>query len=135
MAIQRFQYFLAVAESANFGRAAARIGMKQPPLSQSIRRLERDLGVTLFERSGKGATLTAAGGAFLPEARAAIEAAERATALARAAASGHAPVRIGVISVALWETLPALLRSADGAGIRVEFAQLTTNEQLVALAR
>src|SRR5262249_3116954 len=135
MADQRFLHFLAVAEEASFGRAAARIGIRQPPLSQSIKRLECDLGVTLFERSGKGAVLTAAGRAFLPEARVAVEAAERAVALARTAVQPRAPVRIGVISASLWETLPRLLEIADAAHIQVEFRQATTNEQLGLLAR
>jgi DNA-binding transcriptional LysR family regulator len=135
MSLQRFEHFLAIADEANFGRAAARIGIKQPPLSQSIRRLERDLGVALFERTGKGATLTEAGRAFLPEARAAVAAARRATALARAAVGTRLPLRLGVISVALWESLPALLEVADRAGVRVEMRQATTNEQLQLLAR
>jgi DNA-binding transcriptional LysR family regulator len=133
MSIRRWFHFLAVADAASFGRAAVQIGMKQPPLSQSIRRLELDLGVTLFERGAKGVKLTKAGEAFLPEARAAVSAAERATALARAAASGHKPVRVGVISVALWEVLPDLLRAAQGANIPVRLEQATTNEQLLAL--
>jgi DNA-binding transcriptional LysR family regulator len=134
MSLQRFLHFVAVAEEANFGRAAARIGIKQPPLSQSIRRLERDLGVTLLDRGPKGVTLTKAGEAFLPEARAALAAAERAAALARSAASVRTPVRIGVISVALWEALPALLEVAREANIPVRLEQRTTNEQLAVLA-
>ena len=134
MSIPRFQHFLAVADEANFGRAAARIGMKQPPLSQSIRRLERDLGVVLFERTSKGVRLTKAGKAFLPEARAAVSAAERAAILARAAASPRTPVRVGVVSVALWDVLPDLLRAARNADIPVQLEQATTNDQLDALA-
>ena len=134
MNLQRFSHFVAIAEEANFGRAATRIGIKQPPLSQSIRRLERDLGVILFERDAKGVRLTKAGEAFLPEARAAVSAAERAAALARSAASTRKPLRIGVISVALWEALPELLDVAQKADIPVLLEQKTTNEQLAALA-
>jgi DNA-binding transcriptional LysR family regulator len=134
MSLQRFSHFVAVAEEANFGRAAARIGIKQPPLSQSIRRLERDFGVTLFDRGPKGVTLTKAGKAFLPEARAALAAAERGAALARSAANVRTPVRIGVISLALWEALPALLDVARKTNIPVHLEQRTTNEQLAALA-
>ena len=76
MDIQRFRHILVVAEEGNFARAAARLGMAQPPLSQSIQRTERDLGVTLFNRTRKGVYLTAAGQALLPEARAAVAAAE-----------------------------------------------------------
>jgi DNA-binding transcriptional LysR family regulator len=134
MNIQRFSHFLAVAEEANFGRAATRLGIKQPPLSQSIRRLERDLGVTLLERTAKGVKLTTAGEAFLPEARAAVAAAGRAAALARSAAALRRPLRIGVISVALWQALPALLDIARQVKIAVQLEQKTTNEQLAALA-
>ncbi len=134
MNLHRFSHFVAIAEEANFGRAAARIGIKQPPLSQSIRRLERDLGVTLFERGAKGVRLTKAGEAFLPEARAAVAAAERAAALARSAANVQKPLRVGVISVALWEALPDLLNAAQKANIPILLEQKTTNEQLAALA-
>src|SRR5215472_18448957 len=102
MTVQRFRHFLAVATEGHFGRAAARLGMKQPPLSQSIRRLERDLGVTLLERTPMGARLTRAGEAFRPEAQAAVAASERAAALARAAVAPRRPVRVGAVSVALW---------------------------------
>lgn len=134
MNIQRYIHLVAIADEANFGRAAARIGIKQPPLSQSIRRLERDLGTILLERTGKGVRLTAAGKAFLPEARAAVAAANRAAALARNAANPRAPVRIGVVSVALWDVLPRLLAAAERANVAVHLEQKTTNEQLVALA-
>jgi DNA-binding transcriptional LysR family regulator len=134
MSLQRLYHFVAVADEGSFGRAAARIGIQQPPLSQSIRRLERDLGVALLERGTKGTTLTSAGRAFLPEARAAVAAAERAAALARAAARPRNAVRIGAVSVALWEILPDLLRTAEEAHIPISLQQLTTNEQLKALA-
>jgi DNA-binding transcriptional LysR family regulator len=134
MSFQRYKYFIAVADEANFGRAAARIGIKQPPLSQSIRRLERDLGVALLERTGKGVRLTAAGRAFLPEARAAVAAATRAEGLARGATESRSPVRIGVVSVALWDALPQLLAAAEQANVTVHLEQRTTNEQLAALA-
>jgi DNA-binding transcriptional LysR family regulator len=134
MNIQRFKHFIAVADETNFGRAATRVGIKQPPLSQSIRRLERDLGTVLLERTRTGVRLTEAGKAFLPEARATVSAATRAAALARAAASARRPVRIGVVSVALWDVLPRLLAAAKSADIAVRFEQATTNEQLGALA-
>ena len=133
MDIQRFRHIVVVAEEGNFARAAARLGMAQPPLSQSIQRSERDLGVTLFKRTRKGVYLTAAGQALLPEARAAVAAAVRAAELARAAVSRH-PVRIGVASPCLWGPLPDLLRFAHKAGIDIEVIEASTNEQLQALA-
>lgn len=133
MDIRRFRHIVVVAEEGNFARAAARLGMAQPPLSQSIQRSERDLGVTLFQRTRKGVYLTAAGQAFLPEARAAVAATERAAELARAAMSRH-PVRIGVASPCLWGPLPDLLRLAHKEGIQIEVTEASTNKQLQALA-
>jgi DNA-binding transcriptional LysR family regulator len=133
MDIQRFRHILIVAEEGSFARAAVRLGMAQPPLSQSIQRSERDLGVTLFRRTRKGVHLTAAGEALVPEARAAVDAAERATALARAAASHH-PVRIGVATPCLWGPLPQLLQLAHKSRIQIELVEASTNAQVQALA-
>ena len=133
MDIHRFRHIIVVAEEDNFARAAARLGMAQPPLSQSIQRSERDLGVRLFNRTRRGVNLTAAGQALLPEARAAVAAAARAAELARAAVSRH-PVRIGVASPCLWGPLPDLLRLGHKAGIDIEVIEASTNEQLRALA-
>ena len=134
MDLQRFRHFLAVADAGHFGRAAALLGMKQPPLSQSIARLERDLGTALFERTPRGARLTKAGEAFLPEARVAVAAAERAAALARAADADQQPLRVGVVSVALFDILGGVLQAGRRVGIPVRIDHVSTNDQLAALA-
>jgi DNA-binding transcriptional LysR family regulator len=134
MELNQFRHVLALAEEGHFGRAAKRLRMTQPPLSQSIQRIERELGVALFERTRKGIHLTAAGQALLPEARAAIAAADRAKALAHAAVQARNPVRIGVASTALWGPLPALLSAARAGHIPLQFIEASTNSQLQLLA-
>ena len=72
MELRQLEYFVAVAEEANFTRAAERVHISQSGVSAQIRQLEHDLGATLIDRSGRSATLTAAGAAALPHARAAL---------------------------------------------------------------
>jgi DNA-binding transcriptional LysR family regulator len=89
MELRHLRYFLALANEGNFTRAAAKIGIGQPPLSQQIRDLESEVGVQLFHRVPHGAELTAAGQAFLPEAQAAVDASERAKLSAQRANRGE----------------------------------------------
>ena len=99
--LRHLLYFVAVAEEKSFTRAAERLHMQQPPLSQQLRALELQLGTRLFERLPRGVELTAAGAAFLEDARAVIESVGAAAARARRVGSGiEGTLAIGLASSA-----------------------------------
>src|SRR5512133_18369 len=111
MELRHLRYFVAVAEELHFGRAAARLHIAQPPLSRQIRDLEREVGTPLFERVARGVELTAAGRAFLPEARLTLAQAERAPRTAERAARGEiGRLRVGFVEAATYSgILPEVL--------------------------
>ncbi|MEU8924358.1 LysR substrate-binding domain-containing protein [Kitasatospora sp. NPDC048545] len=96
MDLRRLGYFIAVAEERNVGRAARRLQMSQPPLSQRIRELEADLGCALFVRTPRGMELTEPGRVLLTEARALLANAQEARERVRRAA-GERVLRVGVL--------------------------------------
>ena len=112
MEIRWLEAFVAVAEELHFGRAANRLQMAQSPLSQTIRRLERELGVTLFDRSTRSVALTPAGEALLPHAHRVFEELELARQATRAVSGVfYGTVSIGFSGALNHLTLPPLTRA------------------------
>ncbi|GGW42621.1 LysR family transcriptional regulator [Streptomyces caelestis] len=132
--VRHLECFVAVAEESHFGRAAARLGMAQPPLSQRIQRLERHLGVRLFERTSRQVALTEPGALLLAEAREVLARSEAFMATARRIRDGET----GLLRAALppdlsGETVAALLAGFTGAGtdgLELELHELSTAQQL-----
>ena len=112
MELRHLRYFVAVARERNFTRAAAALGIQQPPLSQQIRDLERELGFELFKRLPRGVELTAGGVVFRDEAVAILEAVDRGSQRARRAASGtEGTLTLGFTSSAMSHRLaPEIIR-------------------------
>src|ERR1700751_3685163 len=109
--LRQLRYFIAVAEEKHFGRAAARLLMTQPPLSQAIRALEETLGVELFARTRRSVELTAVGADLLPEVRRLLARAEALRPIAQSLARGEAGVlALAFVSTADYGLLPLLLR-------------------------
>lgn len=112
MDLRQMRYFIALAETGNFHRAAERLNMSQPPLTVAIRRLEEDLGTRLFVRDSRGVQLTEAARAALPAARAALAAAEDVREAVRLGVAGHrGRLRLGFIGSATVELLPQIVAS------------------------
>lgn len=89
MELRHLQYFIAVAEELHFGKAALRLNMTQPPLSQQIKQLEKEVGVTLLKRTKRVVELSAAGESFLKHSRNAIEEIDKAIEMAQRTARGE----------------------------------------------
>lgn len=131
--LRQLRYFVAVAEEQHFGRAAARLSMTQPPLSQAIRALEETLGVELFARTRRSVELTAVGADLLPEVRRLLAAAEALRPLAQSLARGEAGVlALAFVSTADYGLLPLLLRDfgARHPRVRLQLAEATSDVQI-----
>jgi DNA-binding transcriptional LysR family regulator len=135
--LRSVHYFIAVAEELHFGRAAARLNIGQPPLSQQIQRLEAELGVALFQRSKRKVEMTAAGRAFLDEARILMAQADRACDIARKAARGEiGQLAIGFVPSGNHELLTDILARFQRRypDVTLGVQSLSTTAQLSALA-
>lgn len=138
MELRSLRYFVMLAEELHFGRAAKRLSMTQPPLSQSISGLERELGVRLFERTRRKVALTHAGTAFLDEARATLARATQAIETARRADRGEVGrLSVGYLAATAYSLLPLILRDfARGfPGVKLELRERTLPQQFDALLR
>jgi DNA-binding transcriptional LysR family regulator len=111
MELRHLRAFAAVAEELHFGRAAARLHMAQPPFSQQIKQLERDLGVQLLQRTTRAVRLTNAGTVFLEHAHRVLAEADRARESVLLAEQGErGEIRVGLTGVTTWRLLPRMTR-------------------------
>ncbi|AJC17970.1 LysR family transcriptional regulator [Pandoraea sputorum] len=136
MDLRQFRYFVAVAEERHFGRAAQRLSMTQPPLSQQIRALEASLGAPLFVRTNRSVELTAVGRQLLPEVRRILADADALPALAQGLAHGEVgTLSLGFVSTADYGILPPLLREFGERypRVRLQLLEATSDVQVEAL--
>jgi DNA-binding transcriptional LysR family regulator len=138
MEMRRLRHFVVLAEELHFGRAAHRLSLTQPPLSISIRGLEEELGVRLFERTRRNVTLTHAGMIFLDEARAILDRTARAIDLTKAAYRGEVGrLTVGFLAATAYTLLPVVLREFRKAspGVTLDLRELAMPQQFEALRR
>ncbi|CAM3918768.1 LysR family transcriptional regulator [Bordetella muralis] len=134
--LSQLRCFVEVATELHFGRAAERLNMTQPPLSRQIRQLEHELGTPLLERTRRSVRLTAAGRAFLPEARDILQRCVTATSKARYALQGEAGrVVLGYSAGANYDLLPRVVAAAQQQlpDIDLELREMVSDDQLEAL--
>jgi DNA-binding transcriptional LysR family regulator len=135
--LRQLRYFVAVAEELHFRRAAARLHISQPPLSQQIARLEEELGCRLLTRTRRRVELTAAGQAFLRDARAMLAELDVAVATARRIETGQAGVlRVNFVGSALLSILPGIVQRfrRGRPEVEIELRERSTVEQLRTLS-
>jgi DNA-binding transcriptional LysR family regulator len=133
MELRQLRYFLAVADELHFGRAAERLHITQPPLTVAVRRLERELGVRLFDRTTRRVTLTAAGQAFKERTQAAVADLDDAAGdVADVAAGKSGKIRVGFVSSASYTVVPEAIRAFRQQRPRVDLVlhPLTSGEQI-----
>ncbi|MET9793666.1 LysR substrate-binding domain-containing protein [Streptomyces canus] len=134
--IRQARYFVAVAEELHFGRAAGRLQMSQPPLSQAIKQLEQQLGCELLHRTQRSVALSPAGAVFLDHCRALIRHAEEAEAAARQAATGRGGrLSLGAVASAFSWPLPLVLERFHEAmpDVEIRTQEIDTHEAATGL--
>lgn len=136
MDLKQMRFFLAVAEEQNFGRAATRLHMAQPPLTRHIRTLEEELGATLFVRTPKGAELTDAGRTLLAEVPNILSLARRAAEQTQLAGQGLlGRLDVGIFTSGVLHAIPQVLASfhAQRPGVKIGLHNLSKAGQIEAL--
>ncbi|AFY87904.1 LysR substrate-binding domain-containing protein [Chroococcidiopsis thermalis] len=136
MELRHLRYFIAVAEELNFSRAAERLHMAQPPLSQQIRDLEAEIGVRLFDRTKRRVELTVAGRVFLEKVRQLLRQIEQAVEAAQRASRGEiGRLSLGFNSSATYSVLPTLLKAFRERcpEVVLDLHELTTPQQILQL--
>jgi DNA-binding transcriptional LysR family regulator len=131
--LRQLRYFVAVAEELHFGRAAKKLHMTQPPLSQAIQGLEAELGAALFHRTTRQIQLSAAGIVLLPEAKRLLAQASLLPAIAQSAAAGSiGELRLAFISIADYSILPPSLRRfrRHYPNVKITLHEATSDRQL-----
>lgn len=135
--LRQLRYFVAVAEEMHFGRAAKRLHMTQPPLSQAIQALEAQLGVPLFARTRRSVALSSAGQALLPEVQRLLQQVHGLGPLAQRAAAGESGrMSVAFVPMADYGVLPTALRDfhATHPAVHLSLQEATTDVQLGLLA-
>lgn len=130
--IRLLRYFVTVAEELHFGRAAARLAITQPPLSQAIQSLEAMLGVELFVRTRRSVRLTSVGKDLLPEVQRMLGSADGLRSLAQSLARGEAgSLSLAFVSTADYGILPEVLRdyASSHPGVRLTLTEATSDVQ------
>ena len=136
MNIRQLRYFLAVAQELNFTRAAERVGIAQPPLSQQILALEQELGTALFTREKRRVRLTAAGEILVDHAHRVINAAAAAEEAVRMVERGaNANITVGAVYSAIYSFLPGLLRyfTKLAPNAEINLREMTIAQQITGL--
>lgn len=133
MELRHLRYFVTLAEELHFGRAAEKLHIAQPPLSQQIRQLEAELGFELFHRTKRNVQLTEAGKVFLAEVQLILQQLQQAIQIGQKTSRGEVGMLVvGFVSSAAYNILPFILRDYRKhiPGVSLELHELTTDQQL-----
>lgn len=136
MELRHLRYFVMVAEELHFGRAAERLGIAQPPLSQQIKALEEEIGAPLLSRTNRRVELTSAGAAFLEESRKVLVQADKAVRAAQRAARGDVgQLEVGFVSSVVYGKAQSIFRlmRLRYPGVSLALRELTSEEQVEAM--